>query len=152
MVPTLVYPEYAHLTPTGFQVFIELDGFLDDFVQLGLDDEDLHKLQIALMCGGQHAIELPGTGGLREIRFAPRRGVNEIKFVAHDDQEDYFNLRFVLFEEFSVVLLVTVYDGDAVELSPDEAEEISALIERERVAFADRHRTSRSPNGSSIAP
>jgi hypothetical protein len=54
------------LQPADLLHFVELDGFTDEWEHLGLDDDDLNKLQFALMEGGKHSPIVPGTGGLRK--------------------------------------------------------------------------------------
>lgn len=53
--------------------FIELEGFLDDWADLGLTDDDLVALQTQILTG-RPAPVVPGAGGLRKLRFAPPRG------------------------------------------------------------------------------
>ena len=59
-------------TPADFLHFVELDEFGDDWQQLGLDVEiDLLALQMHIMSSPEFAPVIPGTGGLRKLRFSP---------------------------------------------------------------------------------
>jgi hypothetical protein len=61
------------LEPQELLHFIELDEFQQDWNDLGLDVEhDLWDLQQAIMQDPEASPIIPGTGGLRKMRFAPR--------------------------------------------------------------------------------
>jgi hypothetical protein len=62
------------LQPEDLLHFIELDEFQQDWKELGLDVEsDLWELQNEVMRDPQAAPVVPGTGGLRKMRFSPSR-------------------------------------------------------------------------------
>ncbi len=82
--------------------FIEAQGFSDDWRDLGLGDDELQALQIAIMIGPKKAPVIPGTGGLRKLRFAPTRWKRGKRGTAR--------VLYVLFPEFGIVLLVAAYD------------------------------------------
>jgi len=51
--------------------FVEMDEFSQDWERLGLDiDGDLWALQISIMQNPARAPVIPGTGGLRKLRFS----------------------------------------------------------------------------------
>src|SRR5437667_10696547 len=50
--------------------FTEVEGFRADWRDLGLTDEDLVVLQTQILKGRSGPV-VPGTGGLRKLRFAP---------------------------------------------------------------------------------
>ena len=60
------------LEPDQLLHFVELDEFGADWERLGLDVEsDLLALQHALMLNPMAGDLVPGTGGLRKLRFSP---------------------------------------------------------------------------------
>jgi hypothetical protein len=48
-----------------------LSIFVSDWRRLGLDDEDLRALELAVMENPSAGRIIPGAGGLRKMRFAP---------------------------------------------------------------------------------
>ena len=121
----LKYPKHI-LRPEDFLTFYEMDGFLADWTQLGFDDDDLQHVQLCVMAGPEKADLIPGTGGLRQLRFE-----------TDNPALAPVTVRFVYFPEFSIVLLVIPYTGRST-LTADETEEIKNLIERERNALNNR--------------
>lgn len=110
------------LQPTDLLHFIELTGFSDDWQHLGLDDDDLSRLQFALMEGAKNSPVIPGTGGLRKMRFAPagwrvgKRGAIRVCFC--------------WWEAFGIVLLITAYaKNEHSDLSPRAKRMFRKLIE-----------------------
>jgi hypothetical protein len=68
---TLIYPSHQ-LSPVDFLHFVETDEFADDWKQLGLDvEDDLWAVQMCIMGAADLGSVVPGTGGLRKIRFNP---------------------------------------------------------------------------------
>src|SRR5438876_11783109 len=82
-------------------VFVELDGFTEDWFGLGLSDDDLHALQLAIMANPKAAPVMPGTGRLRKLRYAPLKSGRAKSGAAR--------VCYVHFEEYAVVLLVLAY-------------------------------------------
>lgn len=66
---------------------------------LGLDDDDLNALQICVMMNPKGSPVIPGTGGLRKVRFA-RRG---------QGKRGGFRIGYVYFEEYGTIALLAVY-------------------------------------------
>ena len=97
---TLQYPQHA-FNPEDLLHFIELDGFSDDWKDLGLDDEALTALQLAIMAEGKNAPVISGTGGVRKLRFAPDSW--------HTGKSGAARICFAYFEEYGIVLLVAAY-------------------------------------------
>lgn len=120
---TLVYPEHIEITPTDFLVFVEADGFLDDWMSFTLDDDHLHITQICITGFPESGEIVEGTGGLREVLLPSDDG---------DNRE--LVLRYVYFPEFSTVFFLSVHEGRVV-LSQDDADVISDLIARDRAAL-----------------
>jgi hypothetical protein len=51
--------------------FGQVAGFVAEWHRLGLTDEDLQALETLIMERPESGVVMPGTGGLRKIRFAP---------------------------------------------------------------------------------
>ena len=54
--------------------FVYLGSFLDDWANQGLDESDLEALEKLILNRPEVGVVMPGTGGLRKVRFASRRG------------------------------------------------------------------------------
>jgi hypothetical protein len=119
------------LKPEDILTFVELRGFQDDLRRLELTDADLHELQVRIMVQPDAAPVVQGTGGLRKLRFAPSRW--------NIGKSGAARVCYVYFEQWDLVLLVTLY-------SKDEQDDIPAahraayrrLIEQIRNEFAAR--------------
>jgi hypothetical protein len=92
------------LRPEDVLTFVELHGFGDDLKRLALTDDDLHALQVLIMVDPQRAPVMPGTGGLRKLRFAPAQW--------RTGKSGAARVCYVYLEEWQTVLLVTVYSKD----------------------------------------
>lgn len=53
--------------------FIQLSAFAGDCRRLGIDDEGIRELEHLLMQRPDAGTVMAGTGGLRKIRFSPKR-------------------------------------------------------------------------------
>jgi hypothetical protein len=53
--------------------FVHLSGFQSDCQRLGLDDDAVSELEWQIMDRPDAGKIISGTGGLRKLRFAPRR-------------------------------------------------------------------------------
>lgn len=59
--------------PRQWLHFVQLDPFPPAWERLGLDDDDLRALEVCIMVGPATPPIVPGTGGVRKLRFAPAR-------------------------------------------------------------------------------
>ena len=118
---TLRYPEHP-LSPEDFLHFVELDEFRDDWEHLELDVErDLWDLQILIMADPGGAPVIPGTGGLRKLRFAPGRW--------QVGKRGAVRVCYVYFPAHWTVLLVAAYGkGEKDDLTDDERKGIKMYI------------------------
>jgi hypothetical protein len=117
------------IRPEDVVVFVELDGFTDDWHRLRLSDDDLHALQLAIMAKPQGAPVVSGTGRLRKIRYAPLK--------LGKGKSGGTRVCYVSFEEYSVVLLVLAYPkNEKDDLSNSEKMAIKKLIEEIEEEFA----------------
>ena len=111
--------------------FIQMSGFADEWERLRLEDEDLRRLEMAIMARPKGNPVIPGTGGLRKMRFSPP-GMGKGKRGA-------FRVCYVYFEEVKVVILVIVYSKrEYHNLTPAGRKTIKQLISRQRNEFSKR--------------
>ena len=98
---TLIYPGHV-LNPEELVNFSELD-WLRDWRDLGLGiEEELAHLQITIMADPRAGDLVPGTGGLRKLRYTPP-GRKEGK-------SGSLRVCYVYFEKYGWVTLATVYE------------------------------------------
>ena len=117
--------------PEDLLTFIELPGFDDDWKHLGLNDDDLWMLQFGIMADPRGAPVVPGTDGLRKLRFAPSRWGRGKRGAAR--------VGYVYLEEFGIVLLVVAYaKNEQDNLSSNDKRIIRDMIRRERAALEQR--------------
>ena len=111
-------------------VFVELPAF-EQYRADYLDDDAFMRLQRLLMCNPETGALIPGTGGLRKLRFADerrqkgKRGGLRVIYYWWDA-----GLQFWLF---------TIYDKDEVaDLSPAQREMLKRRIKNELEARRKR--------------
>lgn len=111
--------------------FIEAKTFQTAWRRCDLDDEDLLFLQLMIMVDPKSAPVIEGTGGLRKLRFSPA-GAARGKSGSH-------RVCYVYFEEFGIVLLVTVYEKKQRDnLSAAAKKTIRQLIERQHAFLSSK--------------
>lgn len=110
------------LQPEDLLHFIELEGFSDDWNDLGLDaDQDLLALQMLIMSGGKNAPVVAGTGGLRKLRFAPPRWGS--------GKSGGVRVGFSYFPQYGIILLILAYrKNERDDLSDAAKAQIKKLI------------------------
>ncbi|MEQ1827729.1 MAG: hypothetical protein ABL921_17345 [Pirellula sp.] len=113
------------LTPEDLLHFVYLEEFEDDWKQLFPNDSDemaLFMLEVAIMVGPTKSKVIPGSGGLRKLRW-----------VADNDprgKSGGLRVCYAYFPEHCLVLMVIVYDKKEQEgISRDELSSIRKLIE-----------------------
>ena len=101
------------------RTFIQTDEFLKNWEELGLTDDDLRRLEYAIMKDPQVGPVIPGTGKLRKRRFAyENKGKSGSTRVCYVD-----------FLVYDTVYLITAYAKKEKEnLSRAECNEIKKLI------------------------
>jgi hypothetical protein len=123
----LIYPPHA-FSPEDLLTFVEMDGFLDEWMSHGLNDDDLGRFQAMIMAGPKHNPIVADTEGFRILKM--RRDPQSEKQV---------RLGYVYFEEYGVVLLVATQVDDEMERMSQEARiKIGQLIRREHAALSNK--------------
>ncbi len=113
--------------------FIEAHGFADDWNRLKLSDEDLSTLQIGIMANPTSAPVIPGTGGLRKLRFAPARWSK--------GKSGAVRVCYVYFKEFGIVLLVIAYaKSKRDDIPAAQKKSLRRFIQEQREEFAQKAR------------
>lgn len=101
--------------------FTELKPFTRLWRQLGLTDDDLLAVQMAVIKDPQGSPVISGTGGLRKLRFSPRRSAT--------GKRDAMRVCYVYFPIFRRVILTAVYPKNVQDdLSSDEKKVIRDAI------------------------
>ena len=111
----------SEFDPSEWPRFIELPGFTRAWTSLGLSDSDLTTLQTAILDGPNRHPVVPGTGGLRKIRFA-RPGEGRGK-------SGSYRACYACFLDNGVVVLAMVYGkGEQPDLTMAQRRSISAVL------------------------
>lgn len=101
------------------RTFIELPLFRSKWKDLGLNEEDLHDLQIKLLSNPKIGSVIKGTGGVRKMRFA----------FEHKGKSGGIRVIYVDFEIYEKIYLLTAYTKNEKDnLSNEERNEIRKLI------------------------
>lgn len=100
--------------------FVELPIFKSRWEALGLNEEDLLRLQIELLADPKVGDVMQGTGGVRKMRFA----------FEHRGKSGGVRVIYVDFEVYEKIYLLTAYTKNEKEnLTKKERSEIKQLIE-----------------------
>lgn len=102
------------------RIFVMLPEFEKQWHKMGLNDDDLKRLQYELLYDPQKGDVIQGTGGLRKIRFAfENRGKRGSSRVVYVD--------FAVYEK---IFLITAYPkSEKDNLTKEERNNIKKLIE-----------------------
>jgi hypothetical protein len=121
------------IKPEDVVIFVELDDFTNDWQELRFSDDDLHALQLTIMEKPKGAPVVPGTRGLRKIRFAPAK--------SGKGKSGGSRVCYAYFEEYALVLLVLAYPkSEKDDLSNAEKKAIKKLLEEIEQEFAKGYR------------
>ena len=101
------------------RAFIEVPLFTRRWKELGLNDDDLLRLQIMLLKDPQSGPVMEGTGGIRKVRFPiENRGKSGSIRVCYAD-----------FEEYEATYLITAFKKNEKEnLSEEEKRILKKLV------------------------
>lgn len=113
------------------RTFIETPWFTKQWYDLGFDGDALTSLQDIIIHDPCTGDLIPGTGGVRKLRFAflgrGKRGSARVCYVD--------------FEAYETVHLITVYQKSSREnLTPAECKEIKKLVEQLKTEDRKRFR------------
>lgn len=99
--------------------FISTDLFLNKWAALGLNDDDLRKLEYYLLRFPQVGNVISGSGGIRKMRWQlPDRGKRSGARIIYID--------FVRFEK--IYLLAAYPKNEKIDLTPDDLHEMRILV------------------------
>ncbi len=101
------------------RTFIEVPLFTKRWKEIGLNDNDLLRLQIMLLKDPASGPVMEGTGGIRKVRFPiENRGKSSSVRVCYTD-----------FEDFEVTYLITAFTKNEQEnLTPAEKAVLKKLV------------------------
>jgi len=103
--------------------FVYLGSFLDDWEKLGLGESDLETLETLIINRPEVGAVMPGTGGLRKVRFASTAG--------NKGKSGSERVCYALFPRPGLILFVTVFGkGEKDNLSAAERNAVKSLLAR----------------------
>lgn len=102
------------------RTFVELPSFRREWLSMGLNDEDLKRLQIELLANPALGAVMIGTGGVRKMRFA----------FEHRGKSGSVRVIYVDFEIKEKLYLLTAYPKTEKDnLTKAERNELKQLVE-----------------------
>jgi len=119
------YPKHL-VEPREWLNFVELDPFTVAWKRLGLEDEALRALQIAICMQPTAAPVMSGTGGLRKMRFAPAAW--------RTGQSGAARVYYSYFPDYGLVALIYVHTKSGMEAIDDRTKKVikGLIVEIER--------------------
>ena len=116
-----------------FLSFVQLRPFLANWKALGLDDDELRGLETSIMTGPRIGAVIPGTGGVRKLRFAPSRW--------RTGKSGALRVCYVYFEDLSIVILITAYGKSRQEnITAEDKSAMRRLIPLLHAEFSARRK------------
>ena len=107
---------------------IQLSTFAAKWSNLGLTDEDLQSLEGLLIANPEAGAVVPGTGGLRKIRFAPPSW--------HTGKRGASRIIYAYIVPGEAVYLFTIYGkNEQSDLSSDEKKVFREVLHRLRKRY-----------------
>jgi hypothetical protein len=101
------------------RTFVELPIFRSRWKDMGLDDDDLKRLQEELLADPKTGAVMIGTGGVRKMRFA----------FEHTGKSGSVRIIYVDFAVYEKIFLITAYPkSEKDNLSMSERNEIKQMI------------------------
>ena len=95
------------LKPVDFCEFIHLPYFDEAVDEFNFDDDDITALQMMIMADPKGSPVIPGTSGLRKLRFSPP-GDNRGKSGA-------YRVCYLFLEEVSIIILILLYSKNELD-------------------------------------
>jgi hypothetical protein len=96
----MTHDDLPEIRPEALLRFVEIEPFPRHWSKQGLDDGDLQSLQIAIMAAPASHPIIPGSNGLRKLRFS-RPG-------SHSGKRGSYRVYYAYFEGFGIVLLMAI--------------------------------------------
>jgi mRNA-degrading endonuclease RelE of RelBE toxin-antitoxin system len=109
--------------PEDWPRFIHGAAFEKKWSRLGLGDEDLRALEIAIMLGPRRPPVVPKTGGMRKIRFGGEKSGR--------GKSGAFRIYYAYFQGSSIVLLAAVFGKNEADDLSDAGKAAMASLIRE---------------------
>ncbi|MBE6547833.1 MAG: addiction module toxin RelE [Ruminococcaceae bacterium] len=101
------------------RIFVELPHFRAKWKDLGLDDNDLRRLQDEILADPKIGAVMQGTGGVRKMRFA----------FEHQGKSGGVRVIYIDFEIYEKIFLITAYPKNEKDnLTKEERNELKQLI------------------------
>ena len=108
--------------------FIQLSTFAAKWSKLRLNDEDLQSLEGILIAHPEAGPLIPGTGGLRKLRFAPPSW--------HTGKRGALRVIYAFITAGDAAYLFTLYGkNEQSDLSPDEKKVFRQVLDRLRATY-----------------
>jgi hypothetical protein len=98
-------------SPESLLEFFELEPFVRRWKKFGLPDEELGNLEIEIMAGPRLHPVIPGTRGLRKMRYSPASWSK--------GKSGALRVCYVYFERWGAVALVIVYAKQEMDDVPE---------------------------------
>lgn len=109
--------------------FIHTPEFDEEWDELGLDDEDLARLQSVILANSEAGDLIAGTGGLRKLRFAPEG----------KGKSGGCRVCYASFPKYGIVILTLVYGKRAkADLTLADRKAIAGLLKQFEAEFKRR--------------
>ncbi len=113
----------ATMRPEDWLRFVQIDPFPRQWKDNGLDDDDLKALEIGIMAGPSRPPVVPGSNGLRKLRFA--------KASSGMGKRGAFRVFYVYFAEYGTVILWAILGkSDQPDLTRDDIKFLGQQIAR----------------------
>ena len=119
---TLVHPSRI-FRPEDWLRFIHGAAFERKWGKLKLNDDDLRALEIAIMLGPRRPPVVPGTGGMRKIRYGDEK--------AGRGKSGAFRIYYAYLRDYGIVLLATAFGKNEADDLTDAGKAVMASLIRE---------------------
>lgn len=118
--------------------FVQLDPFPPAWKRLELDDDALRSLETQLMADPEKGPVIPGTGGVRKLRFAPPAW--------HTGRRGALRVYYAFFPAHRLVALIFAHSKEQAQAIPSSQKRVLRQLLVEIQTFLDsrppsRHRT-----------
>lgn len=126
--------------PERWLRYVRFPAFTRDWERLGLDGEDLRRLELEILKDPTGPPVIRGTGGLRKLRYSSRRSAK--------GKSGANRLCYVHYAEFGTVALVVVFGkNEKADPSAADRQAVAAAVEAFRAELHEAFRRAR-PRGN----